>query len=928
MQGLLPDLPRAFHNAKRIADMVELDFKFGNPLLPHFEVPEGEDLDSYLYKLAMEGLKKRYQTIGPEIQKRFDYEYETIRRMDFSGYFLIVQDFINFAKQRGIPTGPGRGSAAGSIISYALGITDIDPLRYGLLFERFLNPDRKEMPDIDVDFCTERREEVIQYVRDKYGISRVGQIITYGTLSARACLKDVARVLNIPFGEANSISRMFPEVLNISIDDALHSSQELKDYSQKGEVQKKLFQVACTLEGNVRHTGVHAAGIVIAPSPLEELLPMATVSPRTGLKREERVLVSQYDMQSLAEVGLVKMDFLGLRNLSVIHEATENIYKRKKEKVEFNNQEMEDPPTYKLIQSAQLSGIFQLESSPGMSELALRMKPNCFEDLIALIALFRPGPLQSGMADSYVNRKAGREKLRYAHPDLKEILENTYGVILYQEQVMQIAQKIGNLSPSEADGLRKAMGKKMKEKMEEMRKEFVEGAISQGYESRFARELYDQMYQFASYGFNKSHSAAYACIVYQTAYLKAHYPTDYMCAVLNSSIDKTERLVPYINACHSLGIKVLGPDINGSQTNFSVEEEKIIRFGLAGIKNVGSLAVGSLLKEREKQKDKHFHSFFHFIENMDLKLWNRRMLEALNHGGAFLSLGYKRKSLSEAMEIGLSHAQKLQGDRLSGQASLFATGDITEGEKDIVPRDENASEFPATEVLAMEREVLGFYLSGHPLEKYKRKLRNARVPTIEDLARLPGEKQVELAVVISDFSIRLTRSGAEMCRLSVEDMTGHCEAIILPAAFKKFRQELEKGALVFLHAMLERKEETGTPALLVHKLSKLDSELVAERQEKSLHIKLKQSPEKTQVIHQLKTILSASHGPLFVYFHLMNSRDQQIEQVIRAHESFRVGYSDELCERLSSIQSVCAVDLSIGDQLMNKYNKKEALRAQ
>ena len=921
MYALFPELPQAFHNTTRIAEMVELDFHFGNPLLPRFDVPEGETLESYLYKLALAGLEKRYQTITPQIQKRFEYEYDTIRSMDFSGYFLIVQDFINFAKKRGIPTGPGRGSAAGSIISYALGITDIDPLRYGLLFERFLNPDRKEMPDIDVDFCTERREEVIQYVRDKYGASRVGQIITYGTMTARACLKDVARVLNIPFGEANSISRMFPDVLNISIEEALNSSQELKEYSQKGESQKKLFQVARTLEGNVRHTGVHAAGIVIAPAPLEELLPMATVSPRSGAKREERVLVSQYDMQSLADVGLVKMDFLGLRNLSVIHETIENIYKRKKERVEWDKHEMDDPLSYKLIQSAQLAGIFQLESSPGMRELVIRMKPECFEDMIALIALFRPGPLQSGMADSYVNRKRGLEKVRYAHPDLKTILGNTYGVILYQEQVMQIAQKIGNLSPSQADSLRKAMGKKIHEKMEEMRKKFIEGAVSQGYESKFATELYEQMAQFASYGFNKSHSAAYACIVYQTAYLKAHYATDYMCAVLNSSIDKTERLVPYINACRSLGIEVLGPDINESQINFSVEKEGSIRFGLAGIKNVGYSAAESLLKERDKQGEKCFHSFFHFMENIDLKLCNRRTLEALNQSGAFLSFGYRRKSLEEAMEMGLAHAQKTQNDRLSGQTSLFGSLEASEEQSELIPRGEGIAEFPESEVLSMEREVLGFYLSGHPLDKYERKLRNARIPTIEDLHKLPGDKPVELAVVIADFGIRLTRSGSEMCRLSVEDMTGSCEALILPAPLKKIRPELKKGELLFMKAILEKKEGTGTPSLLVNSLSKLDSDSVADHQEKSLHIKLGQTSEKTQVIAQLKTILGASRGPLCVYFHLLDDEGQRVKQVIRAHESFRVDYSHELCERLSSVQNVHAVDLSIGDQILNKYSR-------
>ena len=917
MAQLFPELPQAYHNTQYIADMVDLDFSLGNPLLPRFDIPKEESLDSYLKKLAMSGLKKRYKEISPKIQKRFDYEYSIITKMDFSGYFLIVQDFINFAKKRNIPTGPGRGSAAGSIISYALGITDIDPLRYGLLFERFLNPDRKEMPDIDVDFCTERRDEVIQYVRHKYGVDKVGQIITYGTMSARACLKDVARVLNIPYGEANQISQMFPDVLNISIKDALTASKELREYSESSETKKKLFQVALSLEGNVRHTGVHAAGIVIAPDPLEKILPMATIKYNGNAK--ERVLVSQYDMQALADVGLVKMDLLGLRNLSVINETIESIAKRLGEKVKFDTNKMDDPKSYKLIQSAMLAGIFQLETSPGMRELVIRTKPAIFEDIIALIALFRPGPLQSGMTDSYVNRKNGVEKVSFAHPDLEQILGETYGVILYQEQVMQIFQKIGGFTASQADSLRKAMGKKIPEKMEELHKKFIEGAKKNQYNSKFSRDLYEQMLQFASYGFNKSHSAAYACIVYQTAYLKANYLTDYMCAILNSNIDKTEKLVQYISECRSLGIQILGPDINKSQIHFSVEKDNIIRFGLAGVKNVGALAIEEMLKVRQKQKNAMFYSFFNFMENIDLKKCNRRMLEALNQGGAFLSLGYKRKSLHEGIELGLNYAQKIQKDKMNGQNSLFGDHKSSNGYEETIPHGESALEYSKMEILSMERDILGFYLSGHPLERYNTKLRNAKIPTIANLENLPRNKEVKLAVIIYDFSIRLTKAGSEMCRLSLEDMSGTCEAVAFPKSFTKIRNLLEKGTLVFINAVLEKKEETGTNSLIINQMKRMDSELLSEYQEKSLHIKLIQKNKEIKIVDQLKTILSTNQGPLNVYFHLLDKQSGKVSQVIRAHDTFRVDYSNELCQRLSRIQGVSAVDLSIGDTILNKY---------
>ena len=917
MFQLFPEIPQAFYNTTHIAEMIDLDFQFFNPLLPKFDVPKGENLDSYLHKMAWEGLEKRYNRITPEIKERFDHEYNTITQMDFSGYFLIVRDFIQFAKKQNIPCGPGRGSAAGSIISYALEITDVDPLSHGLLFERFLNPDRNELPDIDVDFCKDRREEIIQYVRRKYGIDHVGQIITYGSMGARACIKDIARVLNIPFQEANKVSRMIPDTLNISLEDALSSSPELKEYSQKGNTQKKLFQVALALEGNVRHTGVHAAGIFIAPEALENLLPMATVAAKGGQK--ERVLVSQYDMQSLEAVGLVKIDFLGLRNLSVINESIEIIHKRKGKRIKFNSQEMNDPRVYKMIQTANLVGIFQLESSPGMRELVLHMKPECFEDIVALIALFRPGPLQSGMADVYINRKKKIEKVQYAHADIKPILANTYGVILYQEQVMQIAQVIAGFSLSEADNLRKAMGKKIKEKMEAMRKKFIDGTIAKGHKQSFASSLFEQIFQFASYGFNKSHSVAYACIVYQTAYLKTHYTTEYMCALLNSGINKVEKLVPYIHECHVLGIQVMGPDINQSQTNFSVVKDKCILFGLAGIKNVGSQAVEYLLKQRAIQPNQSFSSFFHFMENIDLQLCNRRMIEAFIQSGVFSSLGYTKKSLQESVDMGLNHAQKEQKDRVSGQASLF--GEKLEDIHEIIPRTGHEREFTESKILSMERELLGCYLSGHPLDKYTKILSKLGVKPLSELVNIAGNTKLTIAALISDFHVRLARNKAEICHLLLEDNTGTCEAIILPNKFKELRQYVIKSEAFLLQVILEKRENTGTPSLLIQEMKKLDGELIEEIQEKALHISLQQNQKK--VIQELKVILSAKQGPLRVYFHLMDEKTSQVMQVIRAHESFKVDYNSELCKRLSRIEDVHSIDISIGDKLISKYKKRE-----
>lgn len=942
MRMLFPEAPEAFYNTSRIADMVDLNFDFGNPLLPKFEVPEGETLNTHMYKLCEQGLIERYGKIDEKIRERFEFEYGVITKMDFAGYFLIVQDFINWAKRQGIPVGPGRGSAAGSIVAYSLGITDIEPLRFGLLFERFLNPDRNEMPDIDVDFCADRREEVINYVRDKYGADKVGMIITYGTMAAKACLKDVARVLNIPFDEANGISKMFPDVLNISIDEAVKASSELRSYSERGEIQKKLFTVARTLEGNVRHTGVHAAGVVIAPDPLEELVPLATVANKSAEKGSgnERIAVCQFDMNALTDVGLVKMDFLGLRNLTVIAYCLEGIKERGGPEIDLNELPDRDPKAYSLLQRGDVKGVFQLESSPGMRELVLRLKPERFEDIVALIALFRPGPLQAGMADSFINRKKGREKVVYPHKNLEPVLSDTYGVIVYQEQVMQISRIIGGFSPAEADALRKAMGKKIHDKMAAMRVKFIDGAKAQEYDPGFAADLYDQMAQFASYGFNKSHSAVYAYIVYQTAYLKANFPTDYMRAVLNSEKDKTERLVPYINDCRAMGIQILGPDINESQNSFSYEKEGVIRFGLGAVKNVGGQAVDSIVENRAEVAGGKYTSLFQFMENVDLRQCNKRAVEAMTYAGAFDSLGYTRKAIVESIEIAFSHGQQFQADKESGQSSLFGEmmsgGDAT---SEPIPKGEGVAEFESGDLLKHEKEVLGFYFSGHPLGKFERVLRRIRAVPLEALGEMASGAKIEIAAVITDYSIRLTRTGKEMCRVNLEDMTGGIEAVIFPAAFDRLKQNLVKDTPLYIKANLEKREDTGTPSLIINSFDPLNHEVLEEKQEKSLHLKLSSNGLDPAALTQLQTILRGARGNLGVYFHLERPAARPVQSanaapdehiakksdsaggnmVIRAHHSFNVNYTQELRDRLARLAHVQGVYVSVGDRISTMY---------
>ena len=910
MWNLFPEMRDAFHNTQKIADMVDLNFKFGNPLLPKFEVPEGYDMNSYFRKLGEDGLKRRYgDPVPAQMMERFEFELNVIYGMDFPGYFLIVQDFINWAKRNGIPVGPGRGSAAGSIVAYALGITDIDPIRYNLLFERFLNPDRREMPDIDVDFCVDRREEVINYVREKYGRENVAQIITFGTMAAKACIKDVARVLKMPFAEANRFSAAIPAVPKISLDKALEDSPEFKRLTEAGDLNKKIFAVARALEGNSRQTGVHAAGVVIAPEALENLVPLATVT-NPGNKEGGRILVTQFDMNTVAQVGLVKMDFLGLRNLTVIDNAIKGIEERTGQKIDINALPLDDKKTYRILQEGNLKGVFQLETSPGMRDFVIRLQPENFEDIIALIAMYRPGPLNSGMADAYINRKKGREKIVYPHAHLEEILKETYGVILYQEQVMQIAQRIGGFTRGQSDALRKAMGKKIREKMADMKELYLKGAQERGYDPKFAASLYDDMAAFAEYGFNKSHSAAYAMVVYQTAYLKANFTADYMRAVLDSERNNTDSLVPYIRESRDLGLTVLGPDINSSELRFSLEDEKTIRFGLGAIKGVGEGAVESLIASRRNLDDGRFKGFYHFLENVDLRQCNRRMVEALIHSGCFDAMGYTRKALIEAIDMGIQHAQSKQRDIAQGQSSLFG---MMEEDAEPIPRGEGVREFSEQERLRSEKQVLGIYFSGHPMKRYERALKSIRSIPIERLAGMTSESKVEIAAVIHEVQIRANKNKREFARLQLEDLTGTVSAIAFSQIVEAKREHLVEDLIVWVKGTVDIDEETGVPTVLVEDLIPLTDEIMEKKQERSLHLKLRKQDMDEGSLQGLVQILKSNRGPLLIYFHIEADAAEPI--VIRAHESFCVDWNQELAERLKSFRGVEGAYLSVGGQV-------------
>jgi DNA polymerase-3 subunit alpha len=822
MYRVFKDSPEVLSRTLEIAERCNLRLEKISTPFPHFDVPAGYTLDSYFehvthqgYQRRLEGLRElerqgRLRHSLAEYDQRLARELAIIQQMKFSGYFLIVWDFIRYAKERDIPVGPGRGSAAGSLVSYSLGITDLDPLQHELLFERFLNPERVSMPDIDIDFCMNRRDEVIAYVTQKYGRDNVAQIITFGTMAAKAAIKDVGRAMDMPYSDVDRIAKMVPTTLNIKLEQAIKDSPALQQ-AYEGEAQiRQLIDTAKKLEGLVRNAGVHAAGVVISPRPLIELVPLH--------KTKNDEIVTAFDMVAIEKLGLLKMDFLGLTTLTILDDAVKLIAQTRGERVVLDRMGLEDQETYKKVFHRGLtSGVFQFESH-GMRDVLRRYQPNSIEDLTALNALYRPGPLQGGMIDDFIERKHGRRKIEYELPELKGILEETLGVIVYQEQVMQIANRLAGYSLGEADLLRRAMGKKIASEMAAQRERFVSGAVQRGYPQKKIEKIFDLMAQFAGYGFNKSHSAAYALLAYQTAYLKTHYPVEFMAALLTSVTGSTDDVVKYINECREMGIAVDPPDINVSDANFT-PHGAAIRFGLAAVKNVGHTAIESIVAGRKKLG--RYSSIFEFCEKVDLRLLNKRVLESLIKSGAMDSLG-RRAQLMAVLDKAMDRAQKTQRDAESGQHGLF--GIFQEEAPTSNDRLPDMPDWDEPTRLANEKEILGFFITGHPLEKYKDKLMDFNALTTEDIAALKsstGKDEVYAGGVITNIRVQKSRKGDFYAQGALEDMSGSVEMIVFPEAYRRLGDKVKLDVPVLIRGGI-RVEEGSNPKLTVSEITPLE----------------------------------------------------------------------------------------------------------
>ena len=874
MERLFAHAPEVVRRTMQFAERCHLKLsKVDNPF-PEFAVPPGHTIDSYFEEVCRQGFKKRLDTAIRHLQERgllrspiseyearLEREIAIIRQMKFSGYFLIVWDFIRYAREHDIPVGPGRGSAAGSLATYCMEITDIDPLQNALLFERFLNPERVSMPDIDVDFCMNRRGEVIDYVTRKYGREQVAQIITFNTMAAKAAIKDVGRALDMPYGDVDRIAKLVPATIGVTIDQALKDSPPLQEAYEGTPQIKELIDIAKKLEDLVRGAGVHASAVVIAPRPLTELVPVSRS------KNEE--IVTAYDMKAVEKMGLLKMDFLGLTTLTVISDCLKMIAKNRGEQVDMARVPLDDQKTYEQVfHRALTSGVFQFESG-GMRDVLRRYKPTTVEDLTALNALYRPGPIQGGMIDDFIERKWGRRKVEYLLPPLEAILKETLGVIVYQEQVMQIANILAGYSLGEADLLRRAMGKKNPEEMAKQRDRFVSGALERGYPKDTVVQIFDLMEQFAGYGFNKSHSAAYALLAYHTAYLKTHYPVEFMSALLTSEISKPENVVKYIKECREMEIAVEPPDVRYSDADFTPHGDKI-RFGLTAIKNVGRNAIDSILAVRDElaKEGRSFGNFQDFCDKIDLRLLNKRVVESLIKAGALDSFG-RRAQLLAAVDKTIERAQKTQRDREAGQSGLFGIFDHPEAHKaDELP---NVPDLEESQRLQMEKEVLGFFVSGHPLDKYAEKLRN--LPGVMDVATAletkpapsngrrgqAPENEIAVAGVMLGLKVaKSKRSGELYAQAALEDATGKIDLICFPKDYERLAEPLKMEVPVLVRGQL-RAEEDAAPKLCVSSIMALED--VKVRLPKNVRIRISLERVSETTLEELRDLVAGTPGP-------------------------------------------------------------------
>ena len=896
MHDAFKDYPGALSNTVDIANRCHIDFDFNTYHFPRFADESELSSDELFARNVRQGFELRIQRIeekDPQIDEalyrdRLEYEISVIRDMGFSGYFLIVADFIRYARENNIPVGPGRGSAAGSLVAYSLRITDLDPIAHGLIFERFLNPARKSMPDIDVDFCIEGREDVYKYVVDKYGGGDyVAQIITFGKLKTRAVIRDVGRALDIPLAEVDAIAKMVPDILNISLDEALEREPRLRELArQKSEIDE-LIKICRVLEGLPRHASTHAAGVVIADEPLVDYMPLYR-----GKKGE---VVTQYDMKMVEKIGLVKFDFLGLRNLTVIANTLSLISSQQKTPPDLDNIELTDADTYRLLSAGDTTGVFQLESS-GMKDLLVRLKPESFEDVIALVALYRPGPMESGMIDDYVARKHGKKKVEYLLPQLEPILKETYGVIVYQEQVMKIANDLANYSMAEADDLRKAMGKKIQAIMAEHRERFVNGAAQNDIVSDAAAPIFSLMEKFGGYGFNKSHSAAYAMIAYQTAYLKAHFPVEFMAALLTSEMQSTDGVVKYILECRHHGIEILPPDINYSDKAFSVYGDKI-RFGLVAVKNVGEGAIETIIESRG---DEGFTSLFDFCERVDLKKVNKRVVESLIKCGAFDSTGANRSQMMASLEDALDYGQRVQKERLDPQIGLF---DGTVNPQVInAPTLAEIEEWSENQRLAFEKESLGFYISGHPLKRFEDlldKFTNANAITIKELK---NGGAVRIGGLIRNTKIIKTKRGDLMAFVTIEDLHGAVEATVFSRVYTTVTDLLLEDNPVLIQGQVQKDEQSVK--ILAEKVVAMDK--AEETWTASIHFNLEISRTDREALAKLHDILQRHPGGCKAYLHLRSL--ENIDTIVALPDSLKLKAGGALVREVNELLGYNAVE--------------------
>jgi DNA polymerase-3 subunit alpha len=850
--------PEAIANTQEVAERCNLQLKLGDYHFPNFPVPAGESLETIFAKDCREGLERRFgqmrklgkydAEIDKQYRARLETEIDVINKMGFPGYFLIVADFINWAKDRDIPVGPGRGSGAGSLAAYCLRITNIDPIAFGLIFERFLNIERKSMPDFDIDFCQDRRGEVIDYVRGKYGgASHVAQIITYGTMKARGVIRDVGRALDIAFAEVDAIAKLVPDSLHMTLEKAMAEEPKLAEAAKADPRMAELLSISKTLEGLARHTSTHAAGVVVSPGPITDYLPICR-----GNTEDETI--TQYDMKHTEMTGLIKFDFLGLKTLTVIDKALKLIKSDTGKELDIDAIPLDDQATYALLRRGDALGIFQLESS-GMRELLVKMAPDSISDLVALVALYRPGPLESGMIDDYINTKHGRAKANYPLPQIKEVLEETYGVIVYQEQVMKIANILASYSLGDADNLRRAMGKKIPEVMNAEREKFMAGALKNGHPADKAEYIFDLMAKFAGYGFNKSHSAAYALVSYQTAYLKTHYPAQFMAALLSCDMGNTDKVVMYISECRDHGIEVLPPDINESQKDFSVIAGRV-RFGLAAVKNVGDSALDAIIEEREKSGK--FKSLSDLCNRVDSRRVNSRVIESLIKSGSFDSFAYKRAQLMAILEKAMEQAKAVQRDSQSGQKSLF----------DLMPKETQAPEameiippplpeWDERQRLAYEKETVGFYITGHPLEAVMEDINTVADCQIKDLADWPAEQPARVGGLIHSVKHLKSKKGDPMAFISVEDMFEAVEVVVFPETYTRCQGILDGQEAVIVQGTVQ-KDERGAK-IIADDISPLPEAWEKHTQSAALHLFADRiDPEK---LDKVQKTIRAFYGP-------------------------------------------------------------------